>query len=128
MPTRQQGKRTRWVLGRAILWIPPGLLAAMLIAGPVTASGGAPTALPGSLPHGAHASTAAAAPHAGASPCAVVVLPLPSPATGPTGAVEGAGTCLAPTPPSAPSAGAASIDPTTQTVTQSIGMEVRAGP
>ncbi len=142
MSTRQQGSKeararqdaTRarsrvhgaaGVLLRATLWIPPLLLGAMLVAGPVSASIGWPAA--SGAPH--HRVAPAAGPHgASVTSCAATIQPLPAVATGgPAGAPQGAGTCLEPAPPSATPAAAASIASGAQVVTQSMGMEVRPG-
>jgi hypothetical protein len=111
---------------RVALWVPPVLLAALLIAGPVSASGGTPAA----APHHAVAARADAAARRlrpvdqDPSSCAVVIAALSG-----AGKPVGPGTCLAPAVPSAvPGAGVDSTAATnTQVVTQSIGLEVRPG-
>jgi hypothetical protein len=113
------------VLLRSALWIPPALLVALLVAGPVAASSGTPAA--------AHP---AAAPVAGKPPtlrpqnqdpssCPVVIAALSA-----TGTPVGPATCLAPATRSASPTGAgvdAGAGSNTQVVSQSIGLEVRPG-
>lgn len=128
MSTRHHGNRT--TAGRTLLavlwWIPPALLGAMLVAGPVSASGGTPAVVAAAAHQRAGPALTAGA--ATASPCAVVISPLPRiQSAGPAGAPDGSGSCLAPADPSAPRDGATSIAPNTQAVTQSIGLEVRPG-
>jgi hypothetical protein len=128
-PVRRRGA-ARVLVGVA-LWIPPALLVAMFIAGPVSASGGGPvTVAAAHVPRGHAVAGTGSKSAAVASSCAVVVLPLPSaPTAGPTGAPQGPGSCLAAANPLAPRPAAATTVQTgqSQAVTQSIGLEVRAG-
>jgi hypothetical protein len=105
-----------------MLLLPPTLLVALLIAGPVSASGGPTPTVAAAHVHSASTSRTAVrgATARDASSCAVVVYPLSADPTG-------EGQCAMPTDPRAEPSPAASSDPNTQAVTQSIGMEVRAG-
>ena len=102
----------------------------MLIAGPVGASSGVPTAVTArqvSVPHASAVGLRGAGSNAGA--CAVVLLPLPDVQTaGQQDVPDGPGSCLAPARPSPPGNGAAVVGSDDQAaVTQSIGVSVRAG-
>jgi hypothetical protein len=123
---RRGVRRAGRVLLIGALWLPPAALGAVLIAGPMSASGGAPTAV--GAPHASVAHE-----HAGAAtapaPCAVVLQPLPtSQATGQPVMAAGPGTCLAPAKPSTPSNAGAIVGSDNQAVvTQSVGVSVQAG-
>jgi hypothetical protein len=123
---RRRVRRAGRVLLIGALWIPPATLGAMLIAGPVSASDGAPTTAPHvSVPP---VNVVAATP-TGSAPCAVVLQPLPTLQTGGQPIMPaGPGTCLAPAKPSAPSGAGAVVGSDNQAVvTQSIGVSVQAG-
>jgi hypothetical protein len=128
--SRRQTRTVGRFLLRGALWMPPAVLGAMLIAGPVSASNGVSGGVPAmrsSVLHGSTAVTAGAT--SGLSPCAVVLQPLPAAHTsGQQEVPDGPGSCLAPAKPSAPSDGTAVTESDNQSVvTQSIGVAVRAG-
>jgi hypothetical protein len=109
------------------LWLPPALLVALLIAGPVSAARSAPSATAGRAAV-THVPAAVRAVGTNPADCPVVAMPLTTTEdAGPAGAPEGPGTCLAPAPRVAPPADGTVVDPNAQAVTQSIGLAVRPG-